>query len=108
MKIGSADQAFDLQRIALARRTIGEDAMLMVDANCVYDVSSAIKMAKAFAPYSVTWFEEPVPMDDLDNCVQVAAAIDTPWPSGRIILHAGILKKLLPVVPPRFSKAIQP
>ena len=78
MKIGGMSQEFDLQRIALARQVIGKDSMLMVDANNAYDVPGAIRMAKRFEEYDVAWFEEPVAMDQLNNCAQVAAAVSMP------------------------------
>ncbi len=78
MKIGGMSPAFDQQRVALAREVIGKDAMLMVDANNNYDVSGAIRMAESIEKYDIAWFEEPVPMDDLDNCAEVAKHISMP------------------------------
>jgi L-alanine-DL-glutamate epimerase-like enolase superfamily enzyme len=50
----------DVERVALARRAIG-DAELLVDANGAYDVKRALALASRFvAEASVTWLEEPV------------------------------------------------
>ncbi|GAA4937284.1 L-alanine-DL-glutamate epimerase-like enolase superfamily enzyme [Nonomuraea thailandensis] len=55
----------DLHRVALARRTIGADAELYVDANGGYTAKQAVRVAERMAEQDVTWFEEPVSSDDL-------------------------------------------
>jgi L-alanine-DL-glutamate epimerase-like enolase superfamily enzyme len=66
MKIGR-DAAEDLRRIASARRAIGEQAQLFVDANGGYSVKQALAVADAIVDQGVTWFEEPVSSDDLNG-----------------------------------------
>jgi D-arabinonate dehydratase len=48
MKIGAANPALDIERIGFARKTIGPDCKLMLDANCGYDPETIIPMAKKF------------------------------------------------------------
>jgi L-alanine-DL-glutamate epimerase-like enolase superfamily enzyme len=57
----------DLSRVRAARRAIGPDAALFVDANGGYDRKQALRLANAFADSQVTWFEEPVSSDDVDG-----------------------------------------
>lgn len=64
MKIGSDPDA-DVSRVRVARKSIGPDAELFVDANGAYDCKQALAKAKQFADCGVTWFEEPVSSDDL-------------------------------------------
>ena len=64
MKIGR-DAAADVDRVAAARRAIGPDAELFVDANGAYTRKQALAQAEAFRDENVTWFEEPVSSDDL-------------------------------------------
>jgi L-alanine-DL-glutamate epimerase-like enolase superfamily enzyme len=66
MKIGTC-AADDIARVRAAREAIGPDVELMVDANGAYDRKQAIAQAEAFAPYKMSWFEEPVSSDDLDG-----------------------------------------
>jgi L-alanine-DL-glutamate epimerase-like enolase superfamily enzyme len=61
----------DLARVAFARRVIGPDAELYVDANGGYGRKQAIRMARAMAAHDVSWFEEPVSSDDLDGLREV-------------------------------------
>jgi L-alanine-DL-glutamate epimerase-like enolase superfamily enzyme len=63
MKIGRNPNA-DIKRVAAARRAIGSDAELFVDANGAYSVQEAISQAQRFAEQRVTWFEEPVFRED--------------------------------------------
>lgn len=78
MKIGASSPNFDVERIALARKTVGPDCALMLDANCGYDAETIIPMAAKFEKYDITWVEEPVPVDDLPNCAYVASKISMP------------------------------
>lgn len=63
MKVGRDPDA-DPARVAAARRAIGADVALFVDANGAHDRRSAARAAERFAHADVTWFEEPVSSDD--------------------------------------------
>jgi L-alanine-DL-glutamate epimerase-like enolase superfamily enzyme len=64
MKVGT-DPAADVGRVAAARKAIGEDTELFVDANGAYTRKQALEKAVHFREYGVSWFEEPVSSDDL-------------------------------------------
>jgi L-alanine-DL-glutamate epimerase-like enolase superfamily enzyme len=64
MKIGR-DAAADISRVRAARKAIGRDAELFVDANGAYSRKQALAQAQAFTEFGVKWFEEPVSSDDL-------------------------------------------
>jgi L-alanine-DL-glutamate epimerase-like enolase superfamily enzyme len=64
MKVGR-EPGRDAARVAVARRAIGEDAALFVDANGAYSRKQALDLAQEFAAWGVSWFEEPVSSDDL-------------------------------------------
>lgn len=66
MKIGREPDR-DLARVQAARRAIGEQVELFVDANGAYSRKQALAMAEAFAGCGVKWFEEPVVSDDLEG-----------------------------------------
>ncbi|MDX6420938.1 MAG: hypothetical protein QOG28_5558, partial [Trebonia sp.] len=79
IKIGESwgtAEARDLARIAFARKVIGRDAELYVDANGGYTRKQAVRVARAMAEYGVTWFEEPVSSDDLDGLREVRDQVD--------------------------------
>jgi L-alanine-DL-glutamate epimerase-like enolase superfamily enzyme len=64
MKVGR-DPVLDVARVRAARRAVGRDTGLFVDANGAYSKKLALYQALAFADAGVTWFEEPVSSDDL-------------------------------------------
>jgi L-alanine-DL-glutamate epimerase-like enolase superfamily enzyme len=66
MKIGTHPEQ-DLHRVQVARKAIGDDVELFVDANGGYSRKQALLKAEQFADYGVTWFEEPVSSDDLEG-----------------------------------------
>jgi L-alanine-DL-glutamate epimerase-like enolase superfamily enzyme len=66
MKIGS-DPEQDLARVRQARAAIGRKTGLFVDANGAYSAKQALAFADRFAEEQVSWFEEPVSSDHLDQ-----------------------------------------
>jgi L-alanine-DL-glutamate epimerase-like enolase superfamily enzyme len=66
MKIGRDPDA-DFERVRTARKAIGPEAELFVDANGAYSRKQALGFAEAFVEARVTWFEEPVSSDDLEG-----------------------------------------
>ena len=66
MKVGR-DTARDVERVRAAREAIGGSCELFVDANGAYARKQALSQAVKFSEFAVSWFEEPVPSDDLDG-----------------------------------------
>lgn len=66
MKVGTRPEQ-DFDRAKVARDAIGPNVELFVDANGAYSRKQALAFAGRFADLGVTWFEEPVPSDDLDG-----------------------------------------
>ena len=88
MKVGGLSIREDVVRVASVREAIGPEVNLMLDANVAYDVPTAIAAARAFEPFDITWFEEPVHWyDGVFGLAQVAAATTIPIASGESELH---------------------
>jgi L-alanine-DL-glutamate epimerase-like enolase superfamily enzyme len=66
IKVGSVPSQ-DAERVNWSREAIGDDAALFVDANGAYTRRQALSMAEKFSKARITWFEEPVPSDDLEG-----------------------------------------
>ena len=78
IKIGESwgtEVARDLARMTQARKVIGADVELFVDANGGYDRKQAIRVIRAAGDLDVRWFEEPVSSDDLDGLREVRDAV---------------------------------
>ncbi|MGW2367549.1 enolase C-terminal domain-like protein [Streptomyces sp. NPDC001667] len=65
----------DRERVTRARRSIGTDTELYVDANGAYTRKQAVRLAPHLDAEGVTWFEEPVSSDDLTGLGHVRAAV---------------------------------
>lgn len=74
--------AEDVARVAAVREVLGEDRALMVDANYALTVDEAIAAARAFAPYGLLWFEEPIVPDDYAGYARIAAETGMPLAMG--------------------------
>jgi L-alanine-DL-glutamate epimerase-like enolase superfamily enzyme len=77
MKIGT-NAAADPERVRAARKAIGSDVALFVDANGAYSEKQAIALAHRFAEYGVSWFEEPVSSDNLAGLRAIRRAVPAP------------------------------
>ncbi|MDR3637326.1 MAG: mandelate racemase/muconate lactonizing enzyme family protein [Isosphaeraceae bacterium] len=68
------DFATDVALVREARAGLGPEADLMIDAGLVFDAKTAIQRARAFEPYNLFWFEEPLQPDDYDGYAKLSAA----------------------------------
>lgn len=66
MKVGR-DADADESRVHTARKAIGKEVELFVDANGAYREKQAVAFAEKFADQNVSWFEEPVSSDNLSG-----------------------------------------
>lgn len=71
MKVGRERLREDVEKVEAMRLAFGPEMPLMVDANMKYSVDQAVRAARAFADYDLTWFEEPIPPDDLEGHARV-------------------------------------
>lgn len=95
MKVGGPVQD-DVRRARLIREVIGDDALLMMDANQVWDVPEAIanmELLKEFNPY---WIEEPTHADDVLGHAAVAKAVaPVRVATGEVAANRVIFKQLM-------------
>lgn len=82
IKVGRADLADDVARVAAVRNLIGSDVTFMVDANYSMSVEQAIRAAEAFKPYGIYWFEEPTLPDDYKGYARIAESTGVPLAMG--------------------------
>src|ERR1700736_492330 len=71
-----------VRRVKAARRGLGPNVELMVDAHGSLEVSTAIKLARELEPYDIAWFEEPVSPDDHAGQAEVRRSTTIPIASG--------------------------
>ena len=64
IKIGDPDEGVsgDMRRVEAARKAVGDDVILMADANCALDLQTSLEFADELGKFGVYWFEEPMPI----------------------------------------------
>jgi len=62
--------------VGAVRKALGDDAVLLVDANSCYTPATAIEVGRMLEAHGVAHFEEPCPYWELDWTRQVAEALD--------------------------------
>lgn len=82
IKVGKADLAEDVERVAVVREAIGPETTFMVDANYGLDEEQALAACRAFAPYDLAWFEEPIDPDDFEGYARLAEETGMPIAKG--------------------------
>ncbi len=74
LKVG-ANLDDDRRRCAIAREVIGPDRNLMIDANQVWDVGTAIDWVHELAGFDPLWIEEPTSPDDVLGHATIRRAV---------------------------------
>ncbi|HLL65245.1 MAG TPA: enolase C-terminal domain-like protein [Micromonosporaceae bacterium] len=87
MKVGGPI-ADDVRRAAIIREEIGPDALLMMDANQVWDVDEAIDNMAQLVQFNPYWIEEPTHADDVLGHARIAKAV-TELSGGRCHVATG-------------------
>ncbi|MDO8422471.1 MAG: mandelate racemase/muconate lactonizing enzyme family protein [Parvibaculum sp.] len=85
IKIGKQSVKEDVRRVAAVREALGDELELMIDCNQSFAVDEAIRRAHALQPFDLAWMEEPLPADDLDGHIRLAASTPIPVAVGESI-----------------------
>ncbi|MCH8826640.1 MAG: mandelate racemase/muconate lactonizing enzyme family protein [Chloroflexi bacterium] len=71
-----------VRRVKAARRGIGPNVELMIDAHGSLDVSTAKRLARELEEYDLSWFEEPISPDDHPGLAEVRRSTIIPIATG--------------------------
>ncbi|MDZ4718916.1 MAG: L-fuconate dehydratase [Roseiflexaceae bacterium] len=74
MKVG-LDVEADVRRARIIREELGSDGTLMMDANQVWDVGTAIGSMEQLGTFKPLWIEEPTSPDDILGHATIARAV---------------------------------
>lgn len=74
VKVGASPEQ-DQHRVGLVREVIGDERVLMLDANQRWGVDEAIARAAELARFDPLWIEEPTSPDDVLGHARIAAAV---------------------------------
>ena len=73
-KVGVSVES-DVRRCEVMREELGDDALLMADANQVWDVDEAIEWIGHLEPFDLRWIEEPTSPDDVLGHAAIRKAV---------------------------------
>jgi len=67
------------------RDAVGPDVSLMVDCHSFFDVPMAVRVAERLDRVGLTWYEEPVPPEQVDQTVAIHRQIRQPLAGGELL-----------------------
>jgi len=96
--------------VRAARDAIGAECLLMVDAGASdafwpHDYKWAARTARMLADYDVYWFEEPLPPDNLHDCVLLRNSSPLPIAGGEVLTRR---QSFIPWLQQRAFDIVQP
>ena len=95
LKVG-ADVGDDRRRLGIARRAIGPDVGLAIDANQRWSVAEAIAAIEQLTQFDLRWVEEPTHPDDVVGHATIAKAVHpVPVATGEHLANPTLAKQLL-------------
>ena len=94
MKIGFGE-AYDVKNVAAVRRAIGDGTLFAVDANCGYDVGTAIDVGQKILDYDIFWYEEPITTDDVVGYREIRHALKVRVAGGEMLQGRWAFRDLL-------------
>ncbi len=96
MKTGRLSPREEAARVAAVREAIGDDVLLMLDANNAWtDLPMALEYMRRLERYDPYWIEEPFSPDDIDNHARLAKATRVTVATGEIEAGRWRFKELL-------------
>src|SRR3954447_9226236 len=95
MKVGGLPIADDVRRVEAVREVVASRGKLAVDANCKFDRDAALAYAKALAPLSLRWFEEPCDPLDYALTAEIAKHYAPPLATGENLFSAQDVQNLV-------------
>ncbi len=76
------DFALTIEIIAAVRDAVGPNVDILIEGHNRFNVPTALQFAEAMLPYSPTWFETPVPPQNIGALVEVARRSPVPIACG--------------------------
>jgi L-fuconate dehydratase len=95
LKVGASLED-DVRRMETARKVVGDDIRIAVDANQRWDVQPAIDWMRRLSPYDPYWIEEPTSPDDILGHAAIRRAVrPIKVATGEHVANRVVFKQLL-------------
>lgn len=95
MKVGKPAPQEDVRRVAAVREALGDEIDLMVDANTLWDLNTAVTTARLLEPFRPRWLEEPLHPDDITGHARLARATAIPLAVGESIYSKYLFREYM-------------
>lgn len=100
----------DIDYIHAVRDAIGSEVILMADANCAYNSSSARRILFEVESAKLHWFEEPLPPEDIEGYKELKGLTSTYIAAGENIFgHIGarnwVADKVIDIIQPDIASS---
>lgn len=95
IKIGKPHLSEDRERLQAVREAVGPRFEIMVDANQSFGRAEATRRARMLEDFNIAWFEEPLPADDVQEHVRLAASTSVPIAVGESLYSISQFKDYL-------------
>lgn len=90
-------EASDIAHVRAARKGLGADAELMIDAGLCWDTATAIRRSRQFEEFRPTWLEEPLHPDNVEGYGRLVAQSPVKIAAGEEICDIPEFRRLLDV-----------
>jgi len=74
-----------IEALVVMREAVGPQIELMVDCHSFFDVPRAVRVAERLLPVNLTWYEEPVPPEQIESTVEIRKRIQQPMAGGEVL-----------------------
>lgn len=71
--------------VVAIRDAVGEETDLMIDCHSFFDVDLAESVARRLEPQKLTWYEEPVPPENIPGSLEIGRRISQPMAGGELM-----------------------
>lgn len=88
-------EASDLAHVRAARNGLGDHVELMVDAGLCWDTATAIRRARQFEQYNLTWLEEPLHPDNVAGYGRLVSQSPIRIAAGEEICDVGEFQRMM-------------
>ena len=85
----------DVERLVAVREAVGAGFEIFTDANQAFTIDEAIRRARHYETADIGWLEEPLPADDIDGHVRLAASTSTPIAVGESLYSVSHFREYL-------------
>jgi galactonate dehydratase len=74
-----------IDAVRAMREAVGPSVGIMIDCHSFFDVEESVAVADRLRPYNLTWYEEPVPPERVDDTVAIRRRITQPMAGGEVL-----------------------